>query len=425
MNNPTTFYQYERALDPFVNAAQTTALTSACDLLYMHGSDLMWGESKQDFFLVDMDVDEDVEEIAQVVGARAKMGFGRVFKTALDAFLPFVMGMVPDVVARQEQEPDADGKEVMGAAIAAKLSNTAIMGEFEKRFSSFVNVGQLPMLSDAIASWLIRDAHKLRQRQMAAYGMTDEEYRAMLYALRRFNLCERIVRVAYPEDGFQSELSLSSRGGFGLTDARDGARLVEVFRLAPALSALKRGREDALAVFIADYVNTQYSGPPEAFACAQYGGQDSPEFDVVIPILGVGFEVKLYQSPFSQTRNKLENNAGQLRKQIPGYASIGCAQLYYVSNLEQDMAESVLRKVQDASGPGIDMHAIGGGIRTLLPVLDGLVGLLEQVREAQLGHEFEQRVAASKKHAGASKKGKQSTGRKAAKKRTVRSPPRK
>lgn len=199
MNNPTRFYQYERALDPFVNAAQTTALTSACDVLYMHGSDLTWGESKQDFFLVDMDVDEDVDEIAQVVGARAKMGFGRVFKTALHAFLPLMMGMLPDVVARQEQEPDADGKEVMGAAIAAKLSNTAIMGELEKRFSSFVNVGQLPMLSDAIASWLLRDAHKLRQRQLAAYGMTDEDYRAMLYALRRFNLCERIVRVAYPE----------------------------------------------------------------------------------------------------------------------------------------------------------------------------------------------------------------------------------
>lgn len=89
------------------------------------------------------------------------------------------------------------------------------------------------------------------------------------------------------------------------------------------------------------------------------------------------------------------------------------------------MAESVLRKVQDASSPGVEMHAIGGGIHTLLPVLDGLVGLLEQVREAQLAHEVEQRVAASKKRGGASKKGKQSTGRKAAKKRTVRSPPRK
>ena len=54
MNSPARFYQYERALDPFVNAAQTTALTSACDVLYMHGSDLTWGESKQDLFLVDM-----------------------------------------------------------------------------------------------------------------------------------------------------------------------------------------------------------------------------------------------------------------------------------------------------------------------------------------------------------------------------------
>jgi hypothetical protein len=57
--------------------------------------------------------------------------------------------------------------------------------------------------------------------------------------------------------------------------------------------------------------------------------------------------------------------------------------------------------------------------------IDGLVGLLEQVREAQLRHEFEQRMAASKKRGGTSKKGKQSTGRKAAKKRTVRSRPRK
>lgn len=200
---------------------------------------------------------------------------------------------------------------------------------------------------------------------------------------------------------------------------------MEVFRLAPALSALKRGREDALAVFIADYVNTKIQRPAPSVRLCPVRGAGPPEFDVVIPILGIGLEVKLYQSPFSQTRNKLENNAGQLKKQIPGYANIGCTQIYYVSNLEQDMAESVLRKVQDARGPGVEMRAIGGGIRTLLPVLDSIVGLLEQVREALLKHEFEQRVDASKKRGGALKKGKQYTRRKAAKKRTVRSPPRK
>jgi hypothetical protein len=418
MKIPTRFSQHERYLDPFVNAAQTKALLSACDVLFIHGNDLTWGEARQGHFLIDVDVDENVEEVAQVVEARVKIGLSRILKPLISNFQSIMMDSVSDVAIRIAQQPAVDEKEVIGAFIASKFSSGPLIAELERKISAFFSVGQLPLLTDAIASWLVRDAYTLRQRQMAAAGMTDERYRAMLYSLRRLDLCERIARIAYPEEGFHFELSLSSPGEFRLTEARDDARLVEIFRLKPSLATFKQGRDNALAMFIADYINTQFNGPQQAFACAQYGEQSAPEFDVLIPALGVGFEVKLYQAPFAHTKNKLDNPANQLRKQMAGYADIGCALLYYVSNLNQSMAEDVLKKVREASGPVIEVRPVAGNMDVLLPLLNELVALLEQVREAQINREIEQRVTAAsiKKTKKAPAKSKKVAGRKNTKK---------
>lgn len=414
---PPKFNQYERYLDPFIHAAQVEALLPACDILFIHGNDLTWGEARQGYFLVEVDADENVDEIVQLVAARVKTGFSRLLKPAISTIQSMLMGPISEVAAEISHNPNADEKEMIGAYIASKFSGGPVMAELERRLPNFFSVGQLPLLTDAIASWLVRDAHVLRQRQIAAAGMTDEQYRAMLYSLRRLNLCERIARVAYPEEGFHFELSLSSPGEFRLTEARDDARLVEIFRLKPFLATFKQGQDVALAVFIADYINTQFSGPPQAFACAQYGEQDKPEFDVLIPALEVGFEVKLYQAPFAHTKNKLDNPANQLRKQIVGYAGIGCALLYYVSNLTQGMAEDVLKKASGSANLPIEVRPIAGDMDALLTVLDELVSTLEQVREAQMNREIEQRVAAAtvkknKKTSGKSKKAAERKGRK-------------
>jgi hypothetical protein len=63
-----------------------------------------------------------------------------------------------------------------------------------------------------------------------------------------------------------------------------------------------------------------HMGPRQTFANAQYGMSNVAELDVVVPALAAGFEVKLYQSPFAQTENKLLTLASQLKKQLPAYS---------------------------------------------------------------------------------------------------------
>jgi hypothetical protein len=59
------------------------------------------------------------------------------------------------------------------------------------------------------------------------------------------------------------------------------------------------------------------------------------------------------------------------------------------------MAEDILRKAHGTTGPSINVRPIAGNIDGLLIILNELIGLLEQVREAQINQEIKQRVAAA------------------------------
>ncbi len=395
MKPPVNAYaEREDTLEPFVNAAGTTALAPACDVLFIHGSDLTWGRPEHGFYLADVDADEQFEEVLQVVESRTRMRINSIFTDVLPSLWPKLASWASEGVAEQLNKPWANEKELMGAAIASKGADQ--MKEAESALGSIFGPGQLPLLADLAASGFIRAAHMLRQQQMAAAGMTDDRYRAMLYALRRYNLCERLLRVAYPTTGFHFELSLSSQGDFDATEVRDDARVAEIFRIKEPLGILKRGQETALALFIASYINTHHIGPPQAFACAKYGEAHEAEFDVIVPALRRGFEVKLYQSPSTLTENKYENPTRDLRKQLPGYFKVGCERVYYVSNLRQGAAEAVLKRVQDAGWLDA-VQVLTGGIPALLPVLNEIVAGLDYVRERNMELEMGRRIAKAAK----------------------------
>lgn len=389
-----THPELEDALEPFVNAAGTTVLAPACDVLFIHGSDLTWGRSEHGFYLADVDADEHFEEVLQVVESRTRMRVSRIVTDVLPLLWPKLMSWASEAVAEQANKPWANEQELVGAAIASRGSDQ--MKEAERALGSIFGPGQLPLIADLASSSLVRAAHMLRQQQMAAAGMTDDRYRAMLYALRRYNLCERLLRVAYPAAGFYFELSLNSQGDFDATEVRDDARVAEIFRLKDPLANLKRGQETALALFIASYINTHYIGLPQAFACARYGASHEAEFDVVVPALRRGFEVKLYQSPSTLTENKYENPARDLRKQLPGYFKAGCERVYYVSNLRQGAAEAVLKRAQDIGGLDA-VQVVAGGIPALLPVLNEIVAGLDYVRQRNMELEMEQRIVSAAK----------------------------
>ncbi len=392
MKKPIRFNQNEHILDQFVVAADTTSLDSACDLLFIHGNDLTWGRPENGFFLSGIETDSDFEEVVQVVEARSKMNFIELAASFIHLFGgTFIETFVE--AAQKFEGQDEEGKEqAITASVLSKFT-----GENQAKFDSMLpdvfGLRQWTLLADAIASSLVRGAFSLRKRQLASAGMTEDQYDAMLYALRRFDLCDHIVRIAYPQDGFHFEMSLLSGGEFKTADIREGANLVEVFRLKTDLATLKRGRDNALAVFIASYINKHFAGPPQAFSCAYYGEQNEPELDVIVPALNLGFEVKLYQAPFAQTDNKLVSMANNLKKQLKAYSDAGCERLYYVSNLSQERAASVLKQTQNSEQTGMIVEPVAGGISFLMPLLNEIGTALEHIRERNFELEIQRRMA--------------------------------
>lgn len=392
-------------LDQFVVAAITDTLDMACDLLFIHGNDLTWGQHGYGLFLADVSTDEKFEEVLEVVEARSQINFSPLIHFFIRKFQPHLMDMIADVAPELAEQADEKAREkLIGSAVATHFASEKNKAEIDKMGPEVFGLEQWLLFADGMASSLVRDAVSLRRRQLAATGMSEDIYDSMLYALQRLDLCEHIIRIAYPENGLHFEMSLASQGEFKATGLMEGARLVEWFRLKPDLAALKRGQDNALAVFIADYINKRNPGPRRAYACAYYGEQNEPELDVVIPLLGIGFEVKLYQAPFAQTENKLKKLAGDLRGQLPAYVNAGCERVFYVSNLSEDMAASVLKMALGETPLGINVESIAEGMGALLPLLNDIGEELQSAQEALLEQSAQRRIAAALEQSAAQNK---------------------
>jgi hypothetical protein len=166
------------------------------------------------------------------------------------------------------------------------------------------------------------------------------------------------------------------------------------FRLNRLAGLKSKDGDHALSIFIASYINKHHAGPRRAFACAKYGESSDPEFDVVIPSLEIGFEVKLYQAPFAQKEET--GLAKKLESQVSGYRAIGCNELYYVSNLSKGAAESIVSRLSRDFPVTPIASGVTEGTDELLSLLDDIVRRLGELRDKKFELELQGRV--NKKH---------------------------
>ena len=398
MNEPALgkYSPDESLLTPFVEAAKTQRLRSACDLLFINGKDLAWADPKLGLFLAGVEIGENFEEIAEVADARLALTFIDLISRYLPQFMSSVAEKVADTSSHFNEPVTEEQKRLFMADLAQQFA-----GKEQWQLDDLIPrvLAEWSRFAGGVTSWLARGATHLRQRQRAITGMTDEEYDGMLYALESFGLCENIARVAYPYRGFHSELSLTSGTEFTLTGVNEDAQRIEVFRLNPELARLKsKDGDHALPIFIASYINKHHAGPRRAFACAQYGESSDAEFDVLIPSLEIGFEVKLYQTPFAQKEET--GLAKKLDSQVSAYRDIGCKEHYYVSNLSKSSAESVVSKLSSDFQVIPIASGVTEGTDELLSLLDEIVRRLDELRDKNFELELQGRV--NKKRGGES-----------------------
>jgi len=390
MNEPAPgkYSPHEDLLTSFVEAAKTQRLRSACDLLFINGKDLAWTDPKLGLFLAAVEIGENFEEIAEVADARLALTFIDLMSRYLPQFMSSVAEAVADTSSRLSEPVTEEQKRLFMADLAQHFA-----GKEQWQFDDLIPrvLAEWSRFAGGVTSWLARGATHLRQRQRAITGMTDEDYDGMLYALESFGLCENVARVAYPYRGFHSELSLTSGTEFTLTGVSEDAQRIEVFRLNPQLAQLKsKDGDHALSIFIASYINKHHAGPRRAFACAKYGESSDPEFDVLIPSLEIGFEVKLYQTPFAQKEEM--GLAKKLESQVSAYSDIGCKEHYYVSNLSKSAAESIVSRLSRDFPVTPIASGVTEGTDELLSLLDDIVRRLDELRDKNFELELQGRV---------------------------------
>lgn len=392
MKEPASFNPYEGLLDPFILPVETD-LDSACELLFIHGLDLAWSGDERGLFLANVETDENFDVVMQVIEARLSLNLTSLFSSFTRQLIPSFIGVAANATSQLDEQNSEEEKETAVNSAVLQFARKDNLSQFDKVFSELFGSEQWLLIADAITSSLVRQADALRQRHLAATGMSEEQYDDMLNALTQFDLCEAIVRVAYSKGSFDFETSLSSKGGFKATAVFEGNGLVEIYRLNPQIAELKTHHDDALAMFISNYIN-KHHGLRRAFPCARYGKQNESEFDVVIPALKRGFEVKLYQAPLSHAPNKLKTKAGELAQQLPGYYDQGFELVYYVTNLSQDDGEAVLNMLPDNLRGKVMLIA---GMESLIPLLKNIGIELAAYEEDSLSKRVQNQVTPKSK----------------------------
>jgi hypothetical protein len=381
MKQPTTFEnERENDLDPFVAAAKTAELATACHLLFIGGADLVWSPAHPGLYIAEVEVSEEFsdqyKEAVQLTSARADLG--------LRAFAKRFVPLVFDAIDRAQ--PPAGAPDSASERRSAMIAHVVQKISLDDMLIPSI-IAELPAITDLVAKGLIDSCARLRVRLLGATGFDDEAYSDMIYALRR---CEALVgpilRAGFPQAGYHAELSLC---GYGLaaTALPDDAHEANVYRLGRAIEALKRPDQDfALSIFVAAYVNRHAIVPEkQAFACARYGAPDTPEFDVLIPRLEYGFEVKLYGSPATLTKEKLAPRARELNTQLKNYFELAKARtVFYVTNLQKEDAQWVLREASRGLALPKDARVVAvAGLEDLMLVLNDVGLKLEQQLEAR------------------------------------------
>lgn len=375
MKIPETYSEDEGDLEAFVIAAKTEDLVAACKLLFIHGGDLEWTNYTRGQYLVDIapgeGFDEEFREAVQMTNARAELALQRLVQRFVPTLMEIVAQLPADEGARRMHMIDGMVKRVE----AAKL---------EHRFLPLM-LAELPALSELLAQWLLSASTATGKRVIGAAGMADEEYAHFLYCLQRIKvLMGPVVRLAYPAEGSMPEISFASEG-LVTTGIDDDAHEVSIYQVIPRLERHKQGEDAALPLFIAHYLNRHAPLPEkQAYASARYGDVSTPEYDVLVPNLEIGFEVKLYSSAATQTDDKLEQKLSRLAKQLEGYAvRAGAKVIYFVTNLSKEQANQLLQAALALATnlPETTRVIPVSGIDELLAVLRTTIMDLEQALE--------------------------------------------
>lgn len=380
MRKPKECYHYSGELDDFIVASQADSLLSACQVLLVHAADLSWKGSVPGLFLCRVQLEDGIETALELTKARSQLGI----KTFLGAMLPMLGGFLPGIAMKVGEVADQDlnfeeDQQVILASMAAS--------DFAKDMGSVKVAGidlrdLYPVAIDGLTSWLATGAMELRERQIAALGMKESEYDFMVQSLNRIGrVCLPALRVAFAKGMSHPELSISGESGFAATTLELGASSIELLRLSRGLDKLKRGQDKALPVFISALINRLLpSDVPVAYSCARYESKDAPEYDVVIPELELGMEVKLYQGPGVVTPDRIATLAGELAGQLKGYLKVGFKRILFVTNLSEDYANEVLNvAVKKMQLPkDVEIRAIGGGAAG---IKDMCAKIIEEVQD--------------------------------------------
>ena len=391
MRTPDNFEENDAALEAFVIAASSESLDAACDVLFIHGNDLTWGDIAFGLFLVQVNTDDNFDEVIEVAEARSKLSFASIIEPLLKTLEPRFVKIVADISNEADQTSATDRDTMIGKVIASEFVNEKTRADLNRLAPEIFGLDQWMSFANAIASNLLRSAMSLRERQLACTGKSDEDYDGMLYALQRLNLCDRMVRVAYPDESLNLEIAAAPQGEFRALGTLENANVIEWLRIKEDVAALKRGQDRALPLFIARFINRYYAGPRQAYPCALYGERNEGEIDVAVPALELGVEVKLYQSPFPHADNKLANIGRDLAKQLPTYVKSGCKRVIYVCNLSQEAADSVATIAGELMTEKIQIIPIGGDPRNLISLLEEIGRELQRARHDV----FESKVNAS------------------------------
>jgi len=397
MKRPKRWLKPLDALDPFVLAARTPEVRDALRLLFLAGGAVSTAGSRSDCWLVQWHADEAPGAVVPMSQSRADLAWRELGRSVLK---PLGKHAVRAVVENREQwAKNGAGSDDAAASVVASLVSDRKAGLNELLVPMLVS--RSGVLMGGIAGLIVDFAQRHRARHMASLGVSTDEYDVMVSCARQVGgICSPVARVSWREGG-AAELAINtSEADSWTSDVADDTATIELLRVRPSLAELKSADRDvALPAFMAAYLGamTVQFDPVDVFAAAEFDGHPG-EIDVYVPMLRLGYEVKLYHAPAAESPSTLGGKSGELVQQARHYANLGCQKMVVVTNLDQHNTELLDQAVRERHDGLLSIEFVAGDPDALLDHLDDILAEIAAEADRRWKRKVKGHLAKADKH---------------------------
>jgi len=374
-------------IKPFLTAAGTPSYQNALKILLTNESVLFYENFHQIVLVKASGAKDKAKKTMELIQSESGLEMGELRREITSQILSpeKLLALLQPVIARGDYRDD----ESMTLQMIAQLRK-----EIGPAFSTlvgpvFMRKGAKPF-AQGVAVAFAREFLAVEEKQKQAMG---KDYEDVVQNACKLEIVEPLLEVGICHNCKNWRLTLSEYPERQLQCPYCQEEWLDITLLVfkDFYQELKKQNKD-LPIFISAYLKSKATHPISVYPLVPIK-EKRGDIDVYVRESAVGIECKCFQDPHVITRNKLDSEAGNIKKQVEQYFKIGLKRVILVTNLSEPDSERLHKILKEKYSQ--DVKVLSGEIDQLLKALTELAKEADECYKANFTERFQKGLGRS------------------------------